>query len=1051
MANGTMSVIKTLVIGLGTKGGEICDYVARRVRWELGSLDKAPWIRFLYVATDVNEEVKHPPDVRKDFCTLSISAKEYANILSVPGILDHIGLSQWAHIDLLAKIPGQAVNEGAGNIRMVGRLAFLYPKNYKEVSAKLNGRLLDLHTLTETNATKMRGPLPDGTNPVIAFGAGGAVRVMVVGSLCGGTCSGISSDFGFLLRKVCKDGDQTQAFFTIPHPTFAENRLKKNAYQALVELNAYHVLSLGGYGQAKETREYPYDAVYVCQPSDSTEQSLEKLHQAIADRIFLNSFVPEVDPFGKLVDAGLVTADDRAHVFCSFGLASMEYPAQQVIESCSKKLLAYALNEWNLRSIDDQQLQQRLVEIGLTWEELRSHLLSSQEGEPADVRMKNLIKEIIQAIPQNMPEADDLLKIFRNAFSGVYIDDVEHKEPYPAGFVRHHLMENRESAANNVINRLRQYVQNTMPMFSEGPARLQALLQNANQRLVELSRVKAPSIADAVTHVDETFHKVRQYQGSFKLLFFWLRGLAVERTKNELRNALEKEMQLRFDAETCRVLQDIAKPEGGNDPGVISRLQAKLSPISQRAEELRRRVNKLSVQMSQESERLANEKPAVNGICLFEPEQTVEKAFEEMLLAKGFAGDSLEQCKKRAAENILKAWGHPLERYGYPAKAVVPEDLTHKTWLDSPVSPHEHGIPDGLVDELLRRATEPFLELTRRDVLEQWATEPVEAKKVALASSLVQQAETFGFVDELVALKGIRAVKEYLATRSLLLLPDSIHADQFKSAIAGKLPAGTQYSKSSQMYRVVIVQEKYRFGLHGMPDISGPGGLAYAESGDFHVWYTRKDMAWVGITDPELQRLRRARELVAVGVLLKLLVPKDLSLQFTESDDYKLPLDVELAACSVAYGRSTVDGSSIAGFEHMLDAYIQKYRKACGSDEAFISRLVKAAKLPTGGFIKWDANWFEERVEAYCQRDASLRAAFDQVYPPDEALASALWKEKGDPVGPLAVPCEEAGYYCKHCGALIGRTKEEASQMGWRCSVDPEHKFPVRLKKPAGV
>jgi len=207
----------------------------------------------------------------------------------------------------------------------------------------------------------------------------------------------------------------------------------------------------------------------------------------------------------------------------------------------------------------------------------------------------------------------------------------------------------------------------------------------------------------------------------------------------------------------------------------------------------------------------------------------------------------------------------------------------------------------------------------------------------------------------------------------------------------------------------------------------------------------------MGITDTELQKLRQARELVAIGVLLKLLVPKDQSLQFTAADVYKLPLDVELAARSVAYEKSTVDGSSIAGFDKVLDAFIQEYRKECGSDEAFISRLVKAANKPAGGFTNWDANWFEERVEAYCQRDASLRAAYDQVYPPNEALVSALWKEKGEPVGPLAVLCEEAGYYCKDCGALIGRTKEEASQMGWRCPVDPGHKFPVRLKKPAGV
>lgn len=1047
MANGTMPVVKTLVIGIGTKGGDICDYVARRVKWELGSLDRAPWIRFLYLATDENEEVRRLPELRKDFYALRISPEEYHTIVNMPEAFDHIQLRQWADIEVLKQLPSRAVSEGAGNIRMVGRLALLYPRNRDNVVDRLQSRLRELRDLTEIEATEKRGPLPDGTNPSISFGAGNTVRVIVTGTLCGGTCSGTASDFGFLLRQVCPT-DRTQAFFTIPHPTFAANKHKKNAYQALVELNSYHILRDTGkfYGVPGSTADYPYDAIFICEPPDGNDESIEKLHQAIADRIFLNSFVPEVDPFGALVDTGLITRDDRAHVFCSFGLASMEYPAQQVIESCSKRLLAYALNEWNLRAIESQQLQARIEEIGLTWEQLRSQLLSSQEGDSVDVRIKSLIREVVNLLPNNMTEAESRLQVFRNAFAGVFKHGMVPQERYPSGFVRHHLMENRESAANHVIYRLREHIQAKLHRYEEGPSRLLFLLHEAQEQMGKLRAVQAPEIGDAVTEVNAQLDRVRRYDRSWKLRIFWLRHAAIRRAKESLEIALQREAQLRLDAETCRVLGDIAKPEGGSDPGVITRLQKKLQPIVKRCDELKSRVSKLAAQLRQEADRLALQKPSVNGICLFEPRVTVDSAYEEMLLARGLPGESVDRCQEREAERVISAWGTPMPGSNrLPIEAIVPEVHTHSTWLDTPVNPLEHGIPAELVEELLSRATEPFLPLTRRDVLEQWASEPDINRRNSLAGDLARAAAPFGYVDEALALKGIRAVRERIGGRTLLLLPNSIHSASFQNAIASKLPGGFSSRTSSQSYRVIILQEQYRWGLHGMPHIAGPGGIAHAQAGDFHVWYTRKDVAWVGITDEEIERLRLARDLVAVSVLLKILQPRNGALQFVDYEHYRLPNDLEQAACSVAYQQSSLDGANLAGFDKVLDAYIRDRWRQAPSDEEFIKMLWATAESGLPGFTKWDKTWFKDRIESYCMRDGNLRVAYDQAFPYNEPLVQALWRERGDPLT-ATVSCEEPGYYCNTCGALLGYTKEQASQNGWQCPAH-DHQHLVRLRR----
>ena len=57
--------------------------------------------------------------------------------------------------------------------------------------------------------------------------------VYVVGTLCGGTCSGGAADMGYLLREWVGYGIDCQAIFTLPHPQlsgFEAARYKKNAY-----------------------------------------------------------------------------------------------------------------------------------------------------------------------------------------------------------------------------------------------------------------------------------------------------------------------------------------------------------------------------------------------------------------------------------------------------------------------------------------------------------------------------------------------------------------------------------------------------------------------------------------------------------------------------------------------------------------------------------------------------------------------------------------------------------------------------------------------------
>ncbi len=194
----TVNYTKTLVIGLGSTGTQVCNELVKRIEWELGSLERAPWVNFLAIETNSGE--RSPLRRSGDFYTIGFNNAEYQNVLTNPrAYTELIDLETWADMNTLRKLPDP--ENGAGNIRMVGRLSLLYGDNYDRIRDAVVHRVERLRDLKEDQAQVARGALGDGSNPDIAFDHAGAVRVFVVGTLCGGTCSGLAPDFGYFLRN----------------------------------------------------------------------------------------------------------------------------------------------------------------------------------------------------------------------------------------------------------------------------------------------------------------------------------------------------------------------------------------------------------------------------------------------------------------------------------------------------------------------------------------------------------------------------------------------------------------------------------------------------------------------------------------------------------------------------------------------------------------------------------------------------------------------------------------------------------------------------------
>ena len=207
----TMKVSKALVIGLGSTGTRICNQLAERLEWELGSLEAASFVKFLCIETDESE--KSRLQGRGDFLPISLSKEDYTRIISNPAqYSEHLLAGDWADIPTLRKLSSGAVTKGAGNIRMVGRLTFLHKDCYDKVSRAVSKRVAQLsNDVDERSATQEQAVGADGEVRQIEFSPG--IPVFVVGSLCGGTCSGLASDFGLFLQAALPESFTTSAIF----------------------------------------------------------------------------------------------------------------------------------------------------------------------------------------------------------------------------------------------------------------------------------------------------------------------------------------------------------------------------------------------------------------------------------------------------------------------------------------------------------------------------------------------------------------------------------------------------------------------------------------------------------------------------------------------------------------------------------------------------------------------------------------------------------------------------------------------------------------------
>jgi len=1065
--------IKTLVVGLGSTGTEICDLVAERIRWELDDdLARAPWVRFLAIETNAGLNTSFTRT--GDFLPLSLSQAQFQQMLVNPApYTERIGLQDWWDPATVAVLPGQDVSAGAGNIRMVGRLAFLHEPNFNLVRTRLTDRIEDLNRLTAAAAADKRGSLHDGTTPPIEFAFDGQVRVIVVGTLCGGTCSGTLSDFGYLIRQLLSQGEGTMGIFTLPHPQFRGDkweRLQRNAYHALLELNHY---SLAGREDPPlrfpdgpvETGTFPYSLPYLAVPHSQDDEGRRELSGAIADRIFLNIFTPEVDPFASGVDAAVhgatgdgsarragqtpgvnvrVTTDlfNRAHVFCAFGLSTIEYPVRQITEACSARLLAFALERWNGRSQDPVVMERRVRDAGFTWDNLLAALSRLPSGDSLASHLLQKREEVYRLAASKPAEAQKSLDELRAAF--IEQPGGTEGEPLARGGVHRTFQSNRARAAEEIVGRIRLSADQWLRDYQDGPAPFLDFLKGAGAFFTQLAARK-PAGADP-ERVNTLLRRIAEYRRSLLLLATGIRGRVVDHHRQQLREALRKEIDARQNTVALACLGPGQPVAGIPSPGTLEVASRLLEDTRQRTNRFRERITHAVELLQARAKSLAQRAPRVNGYCLFEPETaqggSVLAEYQEALrrLTGSDTGDYLHGQEKAAAD-VIREW-EGLASLLAPDPALAPDG-----WLMQPYNTRalDSIIQPARLAPLQRAARIPFSRLANEDVLERLAAEGHGELPDGRIAAALGAADPLLQVDETLGRRFGRSPIQRVAS---VLAPESPHRGAFLALTRKLSQRPRKEALSPDHFRLVILEDWYRFPLSACPQLLA--ALGAAECHDWPNFHTRADIRWVGLSDAEVEAQHRAQRLLTLAILLGIVKPHGGALAYDYTKTHaadpgvrRLPFKLRDAAQAIARGENDAAGHSLAGTADYLDLQIKAHRRTAADDDAFVAHLEERLQAGVGNPVPgWDPIEAARQIQAFCAGDKALFEAYNRRYPPDPALIASLRKEVGETVNGLRV--EEAGLYCTTCGGLVGRDEQDAATTAWRCRVNPDHDFRPR-------
>jgi hypothetical protein len=385
----SQKIKRTICIGLGGTGKDVLMRIRRLIVDRYGDLSELPVVSFVHIDTDKSGSSVSGLKTGNTYHGVDLSFRDAEKVAATmtrtevnnfvqelnsrssnyegsPGVYKHIEC--WFPPQLLKDL--KAIDEGAQGIRPVGRLAFFH--NYRQIKNAI-----------EVAEKRTRGHEANLIRKGLQVE--NQLNIFVVGSLCGGTGSGIFLDVAYSLRRNYGDrGAQIFGYLVISPELYGNNpSINANTYAALKELNYY--ATAGTKFEAcydQQNLEYlqesrpPFEYVYLVSNRTAEDYKIlekSKLCNIIAHKITLD-FASELAPAIKEQRDDFLTSMIRSDEhprpnvqrYLTFGLAEIYFPRDAAVQISLNRIKIKLIKFWlegEGQSPDTQVLLARFLRI----------------------------------------------------------------------------------------------------------------------------------------------------------------------------------------------------------------------------------------------------------------------------------------------------------------------------------------------------------------------------------------------------------------------------------------------------------------------------------------------------------------------------------------------------------------------------------------------------------------------------------------------------------------------------------------------------------------
>lgn len=303
----TVKLRPTLYIGVGGTGMEVMMRVRRRIlnaSWgsdnvRLENLSQFPIAQFIHFDLDqgaiIDSGRAQTEDLQYNLVKFTDDEKIVESFDIEKYSRDDSSLSRYPHIQNWLPLTPQKIRElgidpakGAGQIRSVSRLYFFdkYPKTRDKIRSKLNTLKAGL---SRDDILKKLNLQLDTSK----------FRIVIMGSVAGGTGSGSFLDMGWLSKWVAKNEVEAadvelMMFLPTGYSSANKSRTEANAYAALMEVesamvgNSKYIEKWDDYDRPQLAIK-PYDEVHLIDSGNLARQhtdNMNDVYSMVADTLF---------------------------------------------------------------------------------------------------------------------------------------------------------------------------------------------------------------------------------------------------------------------------------------------------------------------------------------------------------------------------------------------------------------------------------------------------------------------------------------------------------------------------------------------------------------------------------------------------------------------------------------------------------------------------------------------------------------------------------------------------------------------------------------------